>query len=34
MILALMLLIASLWGILYLLTDLVSTIIDPRIKLD
>jgi ABC-type dipeptide/oligopeptide/nickel transport system permease component len=34
MILALMLIIASLWGLLYLLTDLVATIIDPRIKLD
>jgi ABC-type dipeptide/oligopeptide/nickel transport system permease component len=34
MILALMLIIASLWGILYLLTDLLATIIDPRIKLD
>ena len=34
MVLALMLIIASLWGLVYLLTDLVSTIIDPRIKLD
>ena len=34
MILALMLMVASLWGLLYLLTDLVATVIDPRIKLD
>jgi len=29
-----MLMVASLWGLLYLLTDLVATVIDPRIKLD
>ena len=34
MILALMLMVASLWGLLYLLTDLVATVIDTRIKLD
>lgn len=34
MILALMLMVASLWGLLYLLTDLLATVIDPRIKLD
>jgi hypothetical protein len=34
MVLALMLIIASLWGLVYLLTDLISTVIDPRIKLD
>jgi ABC-type dipeptide/oligopeptide/nickel transport system permease component len=34
MVLALMLIIASVWGLVYLLTDLLSTVIDPRIKLD
>jgi ABC-type dipeptide/oligopeptide/nickel transport system permease component len=33
MIMALMLLIAALWGIVYLLTDLLYTWIDPRVKL-
>jgi len=27
------LLIAALWGIVYLLTDLLYTLIDPRVKL-
>lgn len=34
MIMALMLIIASLWGIVYLLTDLLYTTLDPRIKFD
>jgi ABC-type dipeptide/oligopeptide/nickel transport system permease component len=33
MIMALTLLIAALWGIVYLLTDLLYTLIDPRVKL-
>jgi ABC-type dipeptide/oligopeptide/nickel transport system permease component len=33
MIMALTLLIAALWGIVYLLTDLLYTMIDPRVKL-
>jgi peptide/nickel transport system permease protein len=33
MIMALMLLIAALWGLVYLLTDLLYTVIDPRVKL-
>jgi ABC-type dipeptide/oligopeptide/nickel transport system permease component len=33
MIMALMLLVAGLWGFVYLLTDLLYTVIDPRIKL-
>ncbi len=33
MILALTLLIAVLWGLTYLLTDLLYTILDPRIRL-
>jgi ABC-type dipeptide/oligopeptide/nickel transport system permease component len=33
MIMALMLLIAALWGIVYLMTDLFYTMIDPRVKL-
>jgi peptide/nickel transport system permease protein len=33
MIMALMLLVAALWGIVYLLTDLLYTWIDPRVKL-
>jgi ABC-type dipeptide/oligopeptide/nickel transport system permease component len=33
MIMALMLLIAALWGLVYLLTDLIYTWIDPRVKL-
>ncbi|ABU58872.1 ABC transporter permease [Roseiflexus castenholzii] len=33
MIMALMLLIAVLWGFVYLITDLLYTIIDPRVKL-
>jgi ABC-type dipeptide/oligopeptide/nickel transport systems, permease components len=33
MIMALMLLIAVLWGLVYLITDLLYTIIDPRVKL-
>jgi len=34
MIMALMLIIASLWGFVYLLTDLLYTTLDPRIKFD
>jgi ABC-type dipeptide/oligopeptide/nickel transport system permease component len=34
MIMALMLIIASLWGFVYLLTDLIYTTLDPRIKFD
>jgi len=34
MIMALMLIIASLWGLVYLLTDLLYTTLDPRIKFD
>ena len=33
MILALVILIAMLWGITYLLTDILYTILDPRIRL-
>lgn len=33
LIMALMLLAAALWGLMYLLTDLVSVIIDPRVRL-
>jgi ABC-type dipeptide/oligopeptide/nickel transport system permease component len=33
MIMALMLLVAALWGVVYLLTDLLYTWIDPRVKL-
>jgi ABC-type dipeptide/oligopeptide/nickel transport system permease component len=33
MIMALMLLVAMTWGIVYLLTDLLYTLIDPRIRL-
>jgi ABC-type dipeptide/oligopeptide/nickel transport system permease component len=33
MIMALMLLIAVLWGLVYLMTDLVYTWLDPRVKL-
>jgi ABC-type dipeptide/oligopeptide/nickel transport system permease component len=33
MILALVLLVAALWGITYLLTDLLYTLLDPRIRL-
>jgi ABC-type dipeptide/oligopeptide/nickel transport system permease component len=33
MIMAVMLLVAGLWGLVYLLTDLLYTVIDPRIKL-
>lgn len=33
MIMALMLLIAALWGLVYLMTDLLYTMIDPRVKL-
>lgn len=33
MIMALMLLIAALWGVVYLMTDLLYTMIDPRVKL-
>jgi peptide/nickel transport system permease protein len=33
MIMALMLLVAVLWGFVYLLTDLLYTWIDPRVKL-
>jgi ABC-type dipeptide/oligopeptide/nickel transport system permease component len=33
MIMALMLLVAGLWGLVYLITDLLYTLIDPRIKL-
>jgi ABC-type dipeptide/oligopeptide/nickel transport system permease component len=33
MILALVLLVAALWGLTYLLTDVIYTIIDPRIRL-
>ena len=33
MIMALVLLIAVLWGITYLLTDVVYTLIDPRVRL-
>ncbi len=33
MIMALWLLIALLWGVVYLLTDLAYTVIDPRIRL-
>jgi peptide/nickel transport system permease protein len=33
MIMALMLLVAALWGFVYLLTDLLYTVIDPRVKL-
>ena len=34
MIMALMLIIASLWGLVYLLTDLLYTTLDPRIKFE
>jgi ABC-type dipeptide/oligopeptide/nickel transport system permease component len=33
MIMAVMLLIAAVWGLVYLLTDLLYTVIDPRIRL-
>ena len=33
MIMAVMLLVAGLWGLVYLLTDLLYTVIDPRVKL-
>ena len=33
MIMALMLLVAGLWGFVYLITDILSTLIDPRVKL-
>ncbi len=33
MILALVLLVALLWGIVYLITDILYTILDPRIRL-
>ncbi len=33
MILALTLLIATLWGVTYLLTDLLYTLLDPRVRL-
>jgi ABC-type dipeptide/oligopeptide/nickel transport system permease component len=33
MIMALVLLIAVLWGVTYLLTDILYTILDPRIRL-
>ncbi len=33
MILALVLLVAALWGITFLLTDLLYTVLDPRIRL-
>jgi ABC-type dipeptide/oligopeptide/nickel transport system permease component len=33
MIMALMLLVAGLWGLVYLVTDILSTLIDPRVKL-
>lgn len=33
MIMALMLLVAGLWGLVYLITDILSTMIDPRVKL-
>jgi ABC-type dipeptide/oligopeptide/nickel transport system permease component len=33
MIMALVLLIAILWGVTYLLTDIVYTLIDPRVRL-
>lgn len=33
MIMAVMLLIAALWGLVYLVTDLLYTVIDPRVKL-
>lgn len=33
MIMALMLLVAGLWGLVYLITDILSTLIDPRVKL-
>jgi ABC-type dipeptide/oligopeptide/nickel transport system permease component len=34
MIMALMLIIASLWGLVYLLTDMLYTALDPRIKFE
>jgi len=33
MIMAVMLLVAGLWGLVYLVTDLLYTVIDPRVKL-
>jgi len=33
MILALVLLIALLWGLVYIITDILYTILDPRIRL-
>ena len=33
MILALVLLVAAVWGVTYLLTDLLYTLLDPRIRL-
>jgi ABC-type dipeptide/oligopeptide/nickel transport system permease component len=33
MILALTLLIAALWGVTYLITDLLYTVLDPRVRL-
>ena len=34
MILALVLMIAVLWGVTYLLTDILYTVLDPRIRLN
>jgi ABC-type dipeptide/oligopeptide/nickel transport system permease component len=33
MIMALMLLVAITWGVVYLVTDILYTLIDPRVKL-
>jgi peptide/nickel transport system permease protein len=33
MIMALMLLVAALWGLVYLFTDILYTVIDPRVRL-